>query len=103
MGNEPSPVNMVFDYVEGFKVKQHEAYEHVLFDCIKGDLTLFPRQDEVDATWAVLDPLIQCWEARPPSDLPNYEAGTWGPRGAVELMAKEGRAWRFSDEGGSGA
>jgi glucose-6-phosphate 1-dehydrogenase len=103
MGNEPSPVNMVFDYVEGFKVKQREAYEHVLFDCIKGDLTLFPRQDEVDTTWAVLDPLIQYWEAHPPSDLPNYAAGTWGPLAADELMTKEGRTWRLSDEGGSGA
>jgi glucose-6-phosphate 1-dehydrogenase len=98
MGNEPYPVNMVFDYVQGFKVKQHEAYEHVLFDCIKGDLTLFPRQDAVDTTWAVLDPLIKYWEAHPPAGLPNYPAGTWGPPGAAELMAKEGREWRFSDE-----
>jgi glucose-6-phosphate 1-dehydrogenase len=99
MGNEPGRVSMVFDYAQSFRAKPHPVYERVLFDCIRGDLTLFPRQDAVDTTWAVLDPVIKYWEAHPPAHFPNYAAGTWGPREAFRLMAREGRAWRFSSEG----
>jgi len=98
MGSVPVPARMVFDYAESFHVKEHPVYERVLSDCIKGDLTLFPRQDEVEATWAVLDPVIEYWESRPPACFPNYAAGTWGPEEAFDLVAREGRAWRFSGE-----
>ena len=98
MGSEPGTARMVFDYAESFRVKERPVYERVLFDCIRGDLTLFPRQDEEDATWAVIDPVIEYWEAHPPARLPNYAAGTWGPKEAFELMAREGRTWRFSGE-----
>jgi glucose-6-phosphate 1-dehydrogenase len=99
MGNTPSQVSMDFDYAKSFRVKPHPVYERVLFDFIRGDLTLFPRQDEVNTTWALLDPLIKYWEAHPPARFPNYASGTWGPREAFGLMAREGRAWRFSGEG----
>ncbi len=98
IGSEPGPANMVFDYARSFRFREHPAYERVLFDCIRGDLTLFPRQDAVELTWAVLDPVIKYWEAHPPARLPNYAAGSWGPRAAAELMAKEGRAWRLWNE-----
>ncbi|HMA53886.1 MAG TPA: glucose-6-phosphate dehydrogenase, partial [Acidobacteriota bacterium] len=98
MGSEPSPARMIFDSAESFRFKARPVYERVLFDCIRGDLTLFPRQDTVEATWAVLDPVIKYWEAHPPARLPNYAAGTWGPKEAFALMAREGRAWRFSGE-----
>ncbi len=98
MGSEPGTARMVFDYAESFRVKERPVYERVLFDCIRGDLTLFPRQDEVEATWAVLDPVIGYWERHSPIRLPNYAAGTWGPKEAFELMAREGRTWRFSGE-----
>jgi glucose-6-phosphate 1-dehydrogenase len=98
MGNEPSPASMVFDYAQSFRVKERPVYERVLFDCIRGDLTLFPRQDAVEATWALLDPVISYWASHPPARLPNYAAGTWGPKEAFELMAREGRTWRFSSE-----
>ncbi len=103
LGDEPSSVRMEFDYARTFNVKQHPAYERVIVDCIKGDLTLFPRQDEVDATWALLDPVIHYWDTRPPSGMPRYRAGSWGPPEAFRFMAREGRSWRFapgeSDEG----
>jgi glucose-6-phosphate 1-dehydrogenase len=89
---------MIFDYAESFRVRPRPVYERVLFDCIRGDLTLFPRQDAVETTWARLDPVIAHWEAHPPARLPNYAAGTWGPKAAFDLMARDGRAWRFSDE-----
>jgi glucose-6-phosphate 1-dehydrogenase len=98
MGNEPSSTRMVFDYAQSFGVKERPVYERVLFDCIRGDLTLFPRQDAVETTWALLDPVIAYWESHPPARVPNYAAGTWGPKRAFELMARDGRAWRFSGE-----
>jgi glucose-6-phosphate 1-dehydrogenase len=102
MGNEPSTANMEFNYQKSFQVKQHPAYERVLIDCVRSDLTLFPREDEVEATWTLLDPLIEFWETHPPADFPNYPAGTWGPEEAVRFMKKEGRRWRFSDEPDTG-
>jgi glucose-6-phosphate 1-dehydrogenase len=98
MGSEPSPAPMVFDYARSFRVRERPVYERVLFDCIRGDLTLFPRQDAVETTWALLDPVIAYWESHSPARLPNYAAGTWGPREAFDLMAKDGRTWRFSGE-----
>jgi glucose-6-phosphate 1-dehydrogenase len=98
MGAEPSPAPMVFDYARSFRVAERPVYERVLFDCIRGDLTLFPRQDAVETTWAVLDPVISYWESHPPARLPNYAAGTWGPKPAFDLIAKDGRTWRFSGE-----
>ena len=98
MGSEPATARMVFDYAESFRVRERPVYERVLFDCIRGDLTLFPRQDAEDATWAVIDPVIEYWERHPPAGLPNYTAGSWGPKEAFELMAREGRTWRFSGE-----
>ena len=98
MGNEPGPAPMVFDYAQSFRFKERPVYERVLFDCIRGDLTLFPRQDAVETTWARLDPVVAYWESHPPARLPNYASGSWGPREAFELMARDGRAWRFSGE-----
>ncbi len=98
IGDAPVSVSMDFDYSKSFNVKQHPAYERVIADCIKGDLTLFPRRDEVDATWSLLDPVIRFWETHPPARLPNYAAGTWGPAEAFQFMAAEGRTWRLSQD-----
>lgn len=95
-GNQPYPVNMDFNYAESFKLKPHPAYERLLRDCMRGDLTLFARQDGVEAMWGVVDPIIKYWGNNPPSDLPNYAAGTWGPKEADNLMEKDGRKWRFA-------
>jgi glucose-6-phosphate 1-dehydrogenase len=91
--NQIYPVKMVFGYQEAFNLRPHPPYERLLVDCMKGDLTLFVRQDGVEAMWAVVDPLIQYWEAHPPKGFPNYRAGTWGPRGAERLLARGGRKW----------
>lgn len=85
--------NMVFSYRETFKSTQHPAYERLLLDCMKGDLTLFVRQDTVEEMWSVVDPINEFWEAAPPDDFPNYAAGTWGPPGASRLLEEDGRHW----------
>jgi glucose-6-phosphate 1-dehydrogenase len=91
--NRIYPVNMVFSYQEAFKMKSHPPYERLLIDCIKGDLTLFVRQDGVEVMWEVVDPLIARWESAPRKDFPNYAAGTWGPDEATLLLQREGRKW----------
>jgi glucose-6-phosphate 1-dehydrogenase len=86
-------VNMVFNYREAFKVHLHSAYERLLIDLMKGDITLFVREDTIEAMWAVVDPIIKRWEEKAPETFPNYEAGTWGPLEAQQLIEQEGRTW----------
>lgn len=92
--NQIYPVNMEFGYEDTFKVTSPSPYERLLVDCMKGDLTLFVRQDGVEAMWAAVDPLIAHWEKNPPKGFPNYSAGSWGPREAEELIKDDGRRWQ---------
>ncbi len=91
--NQIYSVNMVFNYFETFKLKPHFPYERLLLDCLKGDLTLFVRQDAIESMWEVVDPIIVRWEGVPPVHFPNYPAGTWGPRESQLLLEQEGRRW----------
>jgi glucose-6-phosphate 1-dehydrogenase len=59
-----------------------------------GDASLFTRADEVEEAWGIVDPIITAWAESPPPDFPNYEAGSWGPEAADDLLAREGRRWR---------
>jgi glucose-6-phosphate 1-dehydrogenase len=97
MENRPHTVNMEFNYERAFNFKMHLPYERLIIDCIKSDLTLFARQDGVEAMWAVVDPIIECWEGLPEMDFPNYTAGTWGPAKADDLIQSDGRSWRNLD------
>jgi len=85
--------NMVLNYQEVFKITPHDPYERLLIDCVKGDLSLFARQDAVEAMWEIVDPIIARWESVPPREFSNYAAGTWGPPEADALMKQEGRNW----------
>jgi glucose-6-phosphate 1-dehydrogenase len=93
-GGQIRPVTMDFRYGSSFGVSSPEAYERLLLDCLLGDGTLFTRRDEVEASWSLITPIHEGWEAGPPLDLPNYEAGTWGPPSADALLAQEGHEWR---------
>jgi len=88
------PVKMDFRYSEFFGSKSADAYERLLMDAIHGDSTLFARRDEVEAAWENVSAILDTWGDAPPHDLPNYAAGTWGPKAAVALMARDGRSWR---------
>ncbi len=91
--NQVYPVDMVFNYNETFKLAVHPAYERLLIDMLKGDLTLFVRQDTVEEMWTIVDPIISLWESTPPEDFPNYAAGAWGPEAAHRLLERDGRYW----------
>lgn len=69
-----------------------DAYERLLLDVIKGDQTLFLRQDELEQAWRWADPILVEWESSSsPPEL--YVAGSWGPPGSTLLLAKDGRLW----------
>ena len=91
--NQIYNIHMDFRYQETFKTTPHPAYERLLIDCMRGDLTLFVRQDCIEAMWNVVDPIISRWEGVAPQNFPNYPAGTWGPVEAYHLLEKESRGW----------
>ncbi len=91
--NQIYTANMDFNYREVFRKPHQDAYERLLLDCIKGDLTLFGRADMLEVMWDVIDPVTERWEAMQPADFPNYEAGTWGPEEADRLIGNDGRHW----------
>jgi glucose-6-phosphate 1-dehydrogenase len=91
--NKIYPVNVDFRYRDVFGEKMQPPYGRLLVDCMKGDLTLFVRQDGVEAMWDCVDPVIERWEGRAASVFPNYDAGSWGPAEGAELPGRDGRGW----------
>ncbi|HLG16399.1 MAG TPA: glucose-6-phosphate dehydrogenase [Blastocatellia bacterium] len=91
-------VDMDFAYSDYFGSTPSTGYERLLYDCMIGDATLFQRADMVEAGWSVVAPVQDVWKALPARSFPNYAAGSWGPREADELMARDGRHWRIIDD-----
>jgi glucose-6-phosphate 1-dehydrogenase len=89
------PVNMEFLYGTSFLSQSPEAYERLIMDAMRGDPTLFTRDDEVEAQWCICDPVLKTWEADrdPPAQLPQYPAGSEGPEQAQEILL-DGHSWR---------
>jgi glucose-6-phosphate 1-dehydrogenase len=88
---EVRDVSMDFLYGEAFTESSPEAYERLLLDVLIGDATLFPSNEEVELSWGVIDPLEAFWAGSRPE---LYRAGEWGPKGADEMLARDGRVWR---------
>ncbi|MBD2092674.1 glucose-6-phosphate dehydrogenase [Microcoleus sp. FACHB-1515] len=87
-------VDMDFRYASAFGQANADAYGRLLIDCMLGDQSLFTRGDEVEASWRILTPVLEAWDApAAPDAIPLYEAGTWGPVEAESLFDK-GRYWR---------
>src|SRR5262249_9998209 len=91
-------VTMDFCYRTSFGPGSRTAYATLLNDCLRGDATLFDRADSVEAAWALVDPILEAWQAAQPSGkqppLAMYPAGNWGPPEADELIERDGRHWR---------
>ncbi|MFB3829617.1 MAG: glucose-6-phosphate dehydrogenase [Bryobacteraceae bacterium] len=92
-GMQLRPVSMDFNYGTSFGERSPSAYETLLLDALTGDPTLYTRQDMVEASWAVVDPIRRAWDAAS-FQFPNYAAGAWGPAAADEMLARRGHAWR---------
>ena len=86
------PVNMEFLYGTAFLSQSPEAYERLIMDAMRGEATLFTRDDEAEAQWRICDPILEGW-AQSSGPLPKYPAGSEGPEEANEILAK-GHRWR---------
>ncbi|MEU6344149.1 glucose-6-phosphate dehydrogenase [Streptomyces sp. NPDC046977] len=85
-------VSMDFAYGESFTESSPEAYERLILDVLLGDANLFPRPQEVEESWRILDPVEKHWDTHGKPE--QYTAGTWGPHAADEMLARDGRSWR---------
>lgn len=90
--SEVRDVTMDFAYGGSFVESSPEAYERLILDVLLGDPPLFPHQDEVEASWRILDPVIAHWTAD--ASIDTYASGTWGPASADAMMKADGRTWR---------
>lgn len=90
------PVRMNFLYGAEFDAPIRDAYERLILDAIRGDASLFARNDEVEEAWRIITPIMEAWRDLTCPIFPNYPAGTWGPRSAADLLS-DGRAWNLPD------
>jgi glucose-6-phosphate 1-dehydrogenase len=92
---EMRSVDMDFHYGSSFSGSLPEAYERLLLEALDGDASLFTRSDGIEASWRMVDPVIQGWEACNDPPLNIYQVGSWGPTDADQLLARDGRRWRL--------
>ena len=91
-GMQVRDVTMDFGYGHAFTEASPEAYERLILDVLLGDPPLFPRHQEVELSWKILDPIEEFWATQGQPD--QYMPGTWGPASADELLERDGRTWR---------
>lgn len=91
---EIRPVEMDFTYGSAFNERSADAYERLLLDAMKGDPTLFIRDDEIEEAWDFLEPVMNSWASSTPPPVYRYSAGTWGPSESDDLLALDGHSWR---------
>ncbi|MDQ1543993.1 MAG: glucose-6-phosphate 1-dehydrogenase [Actinomycetota bacterium] len=91
-GMQVRDVTMDFGYGHAFTEASPEAYERLILDVLLGDPPLFPRHQEVELSWKILDPIEEFWTTQGQPE--QYRPGTWGPDSADELLARDGRTWR---------
>lgn len=87
------PVELDFSYGDFFEGPSPEAYERLILDAMKGDSTLFIRDDEIEAAWAFLEPVFDAWKSSEPPPLLNYEPGSWGPDVSDKIMISPSHKW----------
>ena len=91
-GMQVRDVTMDFGYGHSFTEDSPEAYERLILDVLLGDPPLFPRHQEVELSWKILDPIETFWEQNGKPD--TYLPGSWGPKSAEAMMEIDGRIWR---------
>lgn len=92
-GTQVRDVTMDFGYGHAFTEASPEAYERLILDVLLGDPPLFPRHEEVELSWKILDPIEEYWASQE-GPLEQYSPGSWGPASADALLQRDGRVWR---------
>ena len=87
-------VNMRFEYDEAFVNQPGTGYETMLYDCMRGDASLFSRSDLVETSWKIVQPILDVWGKEKDDTLPNYPFGSWGPKASFSLLSpRDKRRW----------
>ena len=89
---EVRDVTMDFGYGSAFTESSPEAYERLILDVLLGEPPLFPRHEEVELSWQILDPIEAWWRRHGKPD--PYPSGGWGPASSDRMLARDGRVWR---------
>jgi len=87
------PVELEMNFQDNVKNPRMEAYERLLMDVLRGQLSLFMRSDELEAAWEWVEPILNHWATDDHGPLP-YAAGSWGPAAASALIGRSGHQWR---------
>ena len=82
-----------FRFDREFPSGMPDAYQRLLLDVLHGDASLFARSDEVELSWAFIDPILAAWGSPSAPPLYIYERGCWGPRESQAWLADQGREW----------
>ena len=98
LGMQIKSVIMDFDYCQQFQGKPSEAYATLLLDAMRGDQTLYKHREETEHSWRIVQPVLDHWQQEMPRDLPNYTAGSWGPKAADRMLAQTGHRWHVPQE-----
>lgn len=97
-GNDLAATKMQFLYDDAFGARAGvDAYERLLMDVIRGDMTLFARTDGIDASWTFITKILEGWASQKPAIFP-YQTGSWGPKEADDMIARDDRHWFLPDE-----
>jgi len=92
-----SKVNMEFNFEKELMANTPEAYEHLIYDVLEDDATLFMRSDQVEGAWKIINPILSAWQNNQAREFPNYRPGSNGPNKADELLAQFGHVWLNPD------
>jgi glucose-6-phosphate 1-dehydrogenase len=92
-------VEMKFNYQDYFKATPSTGYETLIYDCMKGDASLFQRADNIEGGWRIVQPILDYWAKAGKVELPTYPAGSSGPEEANALVKRDHRRWRRIDRG----
>ena len=85
-------VKTAMRYRDFFEDRTDVGYESLIYDCMLGDATLFQRADAIEASWTVVDPVLDA-VASGGTPVELYDAGGQGPDAAHRLLEQDGRAW----------
>ena len=86
-------LDMTFADAVSEHMEVKDAYERLIMDVVRGDQTLFMRDDEVEAAWGWVTPIISTWEKAGTRPFP-YACGGTGPKEAAALLQQNGHRWR---------
>jgi glucose-6-phosphate 1-dehydrogenase len=91
---------MDFTYKDSYDTPVPEAYETLLLEVLEGNASMFMRADQVEEAWRVIKPIMEAWEKAPAPRFPNYDPGSWGPKGSNMLIRPQSCSWTLLPENG---